>query len=71
MAIIAAAFGILATVLGFASATLDRDNTSPNSDRAALISATEELELQLVTANEFHGRTNERALWCRWARPVR
>ncbi|WP_157559920.1 hypothetical protein [Microbacterium sp. H83] len=46
-----AVFAIATGVLGFMTASLERDNASLTSDRAALISAKEELEFQLVTAN--------------------
>lgn len=51
LTVVAAVFGVLAGVFGFMTANLERDNTALTSDRAALISAKEELELQLITVN--------------------
>lgn len=51
LAAISAALGIGASVFGVIAANLDRENASLTSDRASLISAKEELEQQLITAN--------------------
>lgn len=48
---IAAVLGVATGVLTFMTANLDRENASLTSDRAALISAKTELELQLISAN--------------------
>lgn len=48
---IGALIAVVAGVLAYMTAQLERENASLTSDRAALISAKEELELQLVTVN--------------------